>query len=76
MKKIYRKYRTDFLFPNSSFITGMGSVFDLTGNYYSFNTSKTPEQADFKAIESDWGVVGDDIKKSVDEMKKQLANQD
>ena len=54
----------------------MGSVFDLTGNYYSFNTSKTPEQADFKAIESDWGVVGDDIKKSVDEMKKQLANQD
>lgn len=69
MPKI-KRYRTDFLFPKSSFITGMGSVFDLTGNYYSFNTSKTTSIADFKAIQSDWGVVGQDIESSVEEVNR------
>ncbi|MDT0608018.1 hypothetical protein [Croceitalea rosinachiae] len=76
MKKVLRKYRTDFLFPKSSFITGMGSAFDFTGNYYSFNTSKTPELADYKAMQSDWGMVGEDIKVSVDEIKEQISHKD
>lgn len=73
MSKI-KRYRTDFLFPKSSFITGMGSIFDLTGNYYTFNTSKTASEADFTAIRSDWGMVGQDIEKSVNEVKKDLVN--
>lgn len=57
-----KKYRTDFLFPTSSFLTGVGSVLNVYGNYYVFNSSKTPKIADFKALSSDWGVIGQDIK--------------
>lgn len=67
-------YRTDFLFPKSSFNTGMGSVFDFTGKYYTFNTSKTTIEADLKAMESDWGMVGQDIEESIDQIKKDLVN--
>lgn len=73
MKKLIRRYRTDFLFPKSSFITGMGSVFDLTGNYYTFNSSKTTTIADLKAIESDWGMVGQDINEAIEEVKKEFS---
>ncbi len=65
-----RKYKTDFLFPKSSFLIGVGSVFNLFGNYYTFKTSKTSSEADYKALQSDWGVVGQDIEKSMTELKK------
>lgn len=60
MKK--RKYRTDILFPRTSFLIGAGSIFNLAGNYFEFNTSHSEEIADIRAIESDWGVVGDDLR--------------
>ncbi len=41
----------------------MGSAFNLTGNYYTFNYSKNAQEADCKALENDWGVVGKDITK-------------
>jgi hypothetical protein len=67
------KYKTDFLFPKSSFFIGIGSAFNIFGNYYKFNTSKTPLEADFKAIQSDWGVVGQDIEKSIKIIKKEIT---
>lgn len=72
MTKI-RKHRTNILFPKTSFISGVGSSFNVFGNYYKFNTSKTSQESDFKAIESDWGVVGQDIQKAIKELKKQLS---
>jgi hypothetical protein len=67
------KYKTDFLFPKTSFVVGIGSIFNVFGNYYKFNTSKTSVEADFKAIESDWGVVGQDIEKAIKNVKKELS---
>ncbi|PLB20000.1 MAG: hypothetical protein TRG1_1264 [Flavobacteriaceae bacterium FS1-H7996/R] len=51
----------------------MGSAFNVFGNYYKFNTSKTSLEADFKAIQSDWGVVGQDIEKAIKNVKKELS---
>jgi hypothetical protein len=56
-----KAYRTDFLFPNSSFLTGAGSVFNIAGNYFGFNYSASDEQADSRALENDWGMIGEDI---------------
>lgn len=67
------KYRTNFLFPKTSFFVGMGSAFNLFGNYYKFNSSKTSLEADYKAIESDWGIVGQDIEKAIKNVKKELS---
>jgi len=58
-----KKYRTDFLYPTNDFLSGLGNVLNVAGNYYSFNYSSSDEEADSKAIESDWGVIGQDINK-------------
>ena len=67
MNKVNKKYRTDFLFPKESFITGLGSVFNVVGNYYNYNYSMNP---DSKAIESDWGVVGQDLRSTINKEKQ------
>jgi len=53
--------QTDFLIPRTNFFVGIGSVLNLAGNYFEFNTSKTEKEADEKAIRSDWENVGRDI---------------
>lgn len=60
-----KSYKTDFLFSKSSFLQGMGSAIAIGGNYHSFNSSKTPQQADAEALRSDWGVIGNDIRKAM-----------
>ncbi len=57
-----RRYKSNLLFPRTNFLVGMGSVFNISGNYFRFNYSKSSEEADLKALESDWGVIGEDIK--------------
>lgn len=56
-------YRTDHLFPRTNTIIGAGSIFNIAGNYFSFNYSDSSDEADSKAIESDWGTIGQDLKK-------------
>jgi len=55
------KFKSDFLFPTSSFVTGMGTAFNLAGNYFIYNESETPMDADLNALRSDWGVIGDEL---------------
>ena len=59
------EYTTDFLFPEGSFIMGAGSVLDMNGSYFSYNFSPDGQEADRLAIKSDWGVIGQDIKKAM-----------
>jgi hypothetical protein len=61
---------TDFLFPKTSFFIGAGSAFNLPGNFYEFNHSKSGLAADHKAIDCDWIVVGNDFSFSIE---KQLG---
>lgn len=64
MRKII--YRTSHLFPRTSFLTGMGSIFNLSGKYFIFNYSKSSHKADSIAIENDWGVIGQDLKTTIE----------
>lgn len=54
------------LFPRSSFISGMATIFNIAGNFYSYNYSKTPNEADSKAVWADWLAVGDDMRVSIE----------
>jgi hypothetical protein len=58
-----KHYKTNILYPRVSFVDGIGSVFNIAGNFYKFNYSKSNEEADRKALENDWGVIGNDLKK-------------
>jgi len=71
MRRLKKLYTTYVLFPRNSFGIGLGSTFNIAGNYYKFNYSKTDQEADAKAIENDWGVIGQDL---ADTFKKYPAN--
>lgn len=62
---------TDYLFPKSDFITGVGSVFNIPGNFYEFNSSKSGKEADIKALNNDWSMVGNDLYSAKEEFDKE-----
>jgi len=53
---------TCFLFANPSFLTGFASVLDIGGAMRIYNVSPSGEEADERAIASDWAVVGSEIR--------------
>lgn len=71
MEETKVKYKTDYLFSKCNFMRGIGSVLNLPGNYYEFNTSKTEQEADNRALTSDWQNVGDDIRTAKKKFEKQ-----
>jgi RNA-splicing ligase RtcB len=66
--------RSDFLFASPSFLTGAGRVMDLGAalEYCNYDISRSPEEADIRAIASDWQVVGDDLTRAVEAVRAKL----
>lgn len=62
--------KTDFLLPRNSFMVGLGSVLNIAGSYFDYNSSKTAEEADLKALFSDWINVGKDMNISKQRFEK------
>jgi hypothetical protein len=62
-----RKVKSDFLFAQPSFASGVARVLDLWGQFDAYNASSTPDEADAKAIAADWFVVGQDIIDAVEQ---------
>jgi hypothetical protein len=61
---------TDFLFARPSFSGGMAAVMDLCGILVSeYNRSPTPQEADFRALRSDWTIIGMDLSSVINEIK-------
>lgn len=59
------KYSTTFLLPKTSFVDWVKSIFNTNGDFFQFNTSESWEEADKKAIENDFWMVGKDIKYAI-----------
>lgn len=60
---------TDYLYAHPSFIGGMASCLDLGDTLTIYNESRTGEEADARAIKSDWLAVGQDIKSAIGKFK-------
>lgn len=56
-----RRYFTSFLYSTPSFLSGAGSVMNLAGNFYDYNTFDSGSEADRLAIENDFSMVGQDL---------------
>jgi len=65
----YLKSRTYFLFSSPSFWSSLGSIFNIAGSYYEYNFSKTPAEADKKALQSDWSILNQDFKNAAMEFR-------
>ena len=54
-----KRYRSDFLFAQPSFLSGAARVLDVAGGFDDYNSGDDP---DMIAIASDWFVLGDDLR--------------
>jgi hypothetical protein len=63
------RFKTDFLCASSSFLTGMGSVVNLRGHLYDYNSSDDPDQL---AIAQDWQMVGQDMRDALKKAEKEF----
>ena len=63
------RFKTDFLCSSSSFLSGMGSVVDLRGHLYDYNSSDDPDQL---AIAQDWLMVGQDMSDALKKAEKEF----
>lgn len=55
-----------FLFATPSFWQGVASVLDIGGTLVEYNGSATTEEADYRAIASDWAITGKDIQAAME----------
>ena len=68
-----KNLKKSYLFLKPSFADGMSSVLDLNGILDSpYARYSTAEEADFEAIGSDWKMVGEDIKNSIETYEQQI----
>lgn len=65
--------RTDFLVPTSGFLLGMATIANLSGNFFRYNSSASGAEADFKALRSDFAMVGQDIRSAKEQMMNPAA---
>lgn len=64
-----KKFVTDFLFSTPTFLSGAATVISLNGNFYRFNVSKSEIEADNKALENDFRMIGQDISAVIENIK-------
>jgi hypothetical protein len=69
---VYR-VKSDFLFAQPSFASGVARTLDLFGEFDQYNMSATPAEADAKAIASDWFVVGQDLAEAIEQEESQSS---
>lgn len=68
-----KRYKSNLIFPRTSMLIGLGSILNISGNYFEFNYSNSEKEADMKAIENDWGVIGNDILEAINTSQKNLS---
>ena len=54
-----------FLFARPSFLEGVARIMDFGDTLQEYNYSSDPTEADYRAIWSDWQVVGDELRQAL-----------
>jgi hypothetical protein len=72
--RMNNRIRSDFLVADTSFVTGAGRLLDWYGIYNSYNTSRTGEEADARALFADWALVGQDIWSAMAEFEEERSD--
>ncbi len=70
MKNIYSSSR---LFAEPSFLEGMSRMLDLGATLQDYNISETEQEADIRALKSDWCAVGEDLNFSIKNYEQGFA---
>ncbi len=62
---------SDYLFARPHCLYGIARLVDLGATFDEYNTSSTDEEADARAIYSDWLSAGKDIRVALDQLEKE-----
>ena len=65
----FDELESDYLFARPSFIEGVGRIVDLSGSLNTYNRSRTPEEADARALYEDWKAVGHDLTVALEQLR-------
>jgi hypothetical protein len=68
------KVRSYYLFATPTFASGAARVLDLFGTYDTYNASPTEREADYRALLSDWSIVGQDIFSALRQLERSLPS--
>jgi len=66
-----KRRQTGFLYSTPSFLSGVGSVMNIAGDFYEYNTCENP---DHTAIYNDFAMVGQDIKDAFEKIRISREN--
>ena len=66
--------RTARLFARPSFAEGVARVIDIGGTLNIYNRDVTEQEADAKALSSDWWAIGDDLRYSLQKHQEESKN--
>ncbi len=66
---------TRILFRRPSFLEGFGRIFDFAGALNVYNQSRTPAEADYKAMNADWAAVGADMWAAVEQAEVEFKRE-
>lgn len=64
---------SDFLYANPSWLSGFARTLDLWAQFDQYNSSLTPEQADWLALMGDMRAVSNDVWTAWDESIPEVA---
>jgi hypothetical protein len=59
------------LYAKPTFWEGVARLIDFSGSLNEYNYSESTDQADFRAIQSDWESVGLDILEAIKKFEKE-----
>lgn len=69
-----KRYTTDFLVGQPSFLSGAARIYDLFGTFDGYNGSNSPGEADARAMNNDWNVTLQDLRDAVDVVRVRIEN--
>ena len=72
---VMNRLRSDFLFAQPSFFSGVARILDLFGLFDSYNESLTPQEADARAMYADWRITGHDISDAVAQFEAEIQSE-
>jgi hypothetical protein len=67
---------TDLLFATPSFAAGVGRALDIGGQFDAYNISRTPQEADAKAILADFMAIGRDLARAMCQVREDSGAQE
>ena len=69
MPTMDRTICTDFLVGRPSYLEGAARLFDFGGSLDTYNVSRTPQEADARALRSDFAMIGKDLRNALESSK-------